>query len=73
MSSPRAKHIMLAEPYTWQMTAVGRIGLQKALCGAKEPIGQARGSIRPTCKTCIRIWESGKHGGLAAGFPRCTD
>jgi hypothetical protein len=70
-SALRARtHIMLAEPYQWMQTVYGRVGLQKALCGAKEPISQARGAIAPTCKRCLKIWLSGKHGTLAAGSPQ---
>jgi hypothetical protein len=70
-SALRARtHIMLAEPYQWMQTVYGRVGLQKALCGAKEPISQARGAIEPTCKRCLKIWLSGKHGTLAAGSPQ---
>ena len=61
-------HIMLQEPFEIVSTGVGPVPLQKALCGQKEPWSQARGTIRPTCKRCVKIWRSGRHGKLASGF-----
>lgn len=63
-------HIMLQEPYEIVVTAIGPVPLQKSLCGRKEPISQARGTIRPTCKHCLKIRKSGNHGKLAVGSPK---
>lgn len=51
-------HIMRKEPYaSWVVPSAGRVGIYKSLCGIKEPLSQAYGSIVPTCKKCIKIQE----------------